>query len=48
MSTAAKVISAKLEKCSDITYIADPVTVKCALNDASAASVKALAQAIAK
>ncbi len=45
---AAKVISAKLEKCSDITYIADPVTVKCALNDASAASVKALAQAIAK
>ncbi len=45
---AAKVISTKLEKCSDITYIADPVTVKCALNDASAASVKALAQAIAK
>lgn len=45
---AAKVIAAKLEKCKDITYIAEPVTVKCALSGASSECVKALAQAIAK
>ncbi len=46
--TAANAIKARLEKCKNLEYVAEPIKVRAALDETSAAEIKSLASLLAK